>query len=66
MTKWEYKVIDSYEAPRAQGKSIPENKEITEYLNPIGKDGWELVSVMRTNTDGSLLSFKAFFKRELK
>jgi hypothetical protein len=69
LTKWEYKIIDSWEAPvdRSSDKfrNLPNNNELTEYLNKIGNEEWELVSVIPYETEGGVRNFKAFFKKEL-
>ena len=53
MTKWEYRILEDSDAAYSQ---------ITEMLNNLGSQGWELVSV-RGKKPGKLKVF--YFKRAL-
>lgn len=50
MPKWEYSVKDSYRVP------------LEEYLNEMGKEGWELVSII--SKDGLYKFTRLVFKRQ--
>ena len=64
MKKWEYKIVDSKDVPRAgvlKGKS---REAIEAYLNRIGADGWEVVNIDLLELEGRT-DFVGVAKREL-
>ena len=64
MKKWEYKIVDSKDVPRAgvlKGKS---REAIEAYLNRIGADGWEVVNIDLLELEGRT-DFVGAAKREL-
>ena len=60
MTNWEYK-IEKTTKSMWSGK---DKTNVDELLNNLGKDGWELISVVPETTTGSLLGYNFFFKRK--
>ncbi len=64
MSKWEYNIIDSLEAQYDRTKHrFPTNTELIEYLNLLGKEEWEVISVTKDSGDGRW--FKLFLKRPI-
>lgn len=62
MLEWEYKIIDSHEVPR-QGVLKGNSKKVLEdYLNDLGRQGWEFIKI--DFRDGLGISFVAIAKRE--
>ncbi len=62
--KWEYKTI-KINATGFFGVDFNEN-EATEYMNKLGRTGWELVSAFDTNgVQGNTLHIVLIFKRPL-
>jgi hypothetical protein len=63
--KWEYLVIDSFDA--ASGvfmKLAPSRENIQAYLNHLGQDGWEIVNIdFFENTNGR--TFMGLARREI-
>jgi len=59
MTNWEYK-IEKTTKSMWSGK---DKTNVDELLNNLGRDGWELISVVPDTTTGSLLGYHFFFKR---
>ena len=60
MASWEYK-IEKTTKSMWSGK---DKTDVDELLNNLGRDGWELVTVVPDTTTGSLLGYHFFFKRE--
>ncbi|MEO0102460.1 MAG: DUF4177 domain-containing protein [candidate division WOR-3 bacterium] len=49
------------------GKVYKEFKDITNYLNQLGKEGWELVNcISGSDHQGTITKVLMFFKREKK
>lgn len=64
MTTWEYKIIDASGEFRMGGNTrIMETDKVTEALNKLGSEEWELISV-RYDDDGMI--HRAIFKRQLR
>ena len=62
--KFEYKLVH-HKAKGFFGGKVDLN-EMTDEYNSFGKDGWELVSVMDTNTNGGISDLIiAIFKRKI-
>jgi len=61
MTSWEYKVFET-------GKSFwgaKDKTDIDKTLDELGKDGWELISVVPlSTTSGSTTGLQFFLKRK--
>lgn len=63
--KWEYKTIKIGVVGLFSGVNFDE-KELSEYMNKLGRVGWELVSAFDTNEDkGNTLHIVLIFKRPL-
>jgi len=61
MTSWEYKVMKT-EVSIWSGK---EKTDPEQFLSNLGRDGWELVSVVPTSgSGGTTSSLQFFFKRK--
>ena len=60
MINWEYK-IEKTTKSMWSGK---DKTNVGELLNNLGRDGWELISVVPETTTGSLLGYHFFFKRK--
>jgi len=60
MTSWEYKVMKT-EISIWSGK---EKTDPEQFLSDLGRDGWELVSVVPTGSGGTTNSLQFFFKRK--
>jgi hypothetical protein len=59
MATWEYKI-------KRTTKSMWSGKDKTnvdQLLNNLGREGWELTSVVPDTTTGTLLGYHFFFKR---
>ena len=65
MLKWEYRILDSQglagEGVYGDKRS---KKDIEEYLNRLGKQGWEVVS-LDVNENAQHINFVGVAKREL-
>jgi len=60
MTSWEYKDMKT-------DKSFWSGKDKTDpekFLNDLGRDGWELVSVVPLSQGGTITNLQFFFKRK--
>lgn len=44
MKKWEYKIVDSSDVPRAGILKGRDRSDVEKYLNSLGQQGWELVN----------------------
>ena len=44
MKKWEYKIVDSSDVPRAGILKGRDRSDVETYLNNLGQQGWELVN----------------------
>jgi hypothetical protein len=65
MKKYEYKVINA--TTIGFWKPKLETNVVTEEMNKMGQDGWELVSVMDTSVGyGQTNEILLFFKREAR
>ena len=63
MKKYEYKVVKTEESGFSDPKLDASNVEVE--LNKLGSEGWELTSVVDTNTyQGKTKEIVMFFKRE--
>ena len=63
--KWEYKTIKFGAVGFFKGVDFDE-KEVNEYMNKLGRVGWELVSAFDTNEhQGNTLHIVLIFKRPL-
>lgn len=61
--KWEYKTIKFGVVGFFKGVDFDEN-EVSEYMNKLGRVGWELVSAFDTNEDkGNTLHNRADFQK---
>lgn len=54
MKKWEYKTVNTW----------PERNLADSELNAFGDEGWELISIGRSNYTYSGSSYEYYFKRE--
>lgn len=80
MQTWEYKILYSWSKStkkgelnldwewaiweEVKGKTLKGFTKITEYLNKLGSDRWELIAVMLINWPcGETDAFQMFFKR---
>ena len=65
MPKWEYRILDSQDV---EGEGLfgekRSKKDIEEYLNKLGKQGWEVVSMDVSETE-ERINFVGVAKREL-
>jgi len=65
MLKWEYRILDSKDL---EGEGVfgdkRSKKDIVEYLNRLGKQGWEIVS-LDVNENAQHINFVGVAKREL-
>lgn len=65
MPKWEYRILDSHEL---EGEGVYSDninrKVIEEYLNRIGKQGWEIISI-DVIENAQRINFVGVAKREL-
>ena len=60
MTSWEYKVMKT-EISIWSGK---EKTDPEQFLSELGRDGWELVSVVPLSQGGTTNNLQFFFKRK--
>lgn len=72
MTTWEYKIVDSADVPpgtagqmRSFRLNVPERGRdaVEAYLNQLGAEGWEIISIAYPTPDGSE-RFVGIAKRE--
>lgn len=56
--QYEYKVITSRDLKDKNGAAVDE------YLNALGSDGWELVSIDLKEKEGAAISFLGLMKRK--
>ena len=65
MPKWEYRILDSQDV---EGEGLfgekRSKKDIEEYLNKLGRQGWEVVS-MDVSEAEERINFVGVAKREL-
>lgn len=45
MKKWEYKILDSSDVPRAGFLKGRDRSDVEKFLNSLGREGWELVNI---------------------
>lgn len=65
MKKWEYRTIKLGTTGWFTGGNLDE-KKLDDYMNALGRDGWELVSAFDTNQAyGASKDVIAIFKREV-
>ncbi|WP_159559099.1 DUF4177 domain-containing protein [Alcanivorax sp. S71-1-4] len=65
MPRWEYKTIKLATTGWFAGGNLDEGK-LDEYMNLLGRDGWELVSAFDTSQAyGASRNIVAIFKRSL-
>jgi hypothetical protein len=64
MTKWEYKIIDSKDISGGGIFKGKDRADVEAYLNGIGKDGWEIIS-LDFNELGNRFDFSGAAKREI-
>ncbi len=63
MKKWEYKVVDSKDVP-SEGIFKGRNRaSVEDYLNQLGRDGWEVINLDFRELEGRL-EFSGVAKRE--
>ncbi len=80
MQTWEYKILYSWAKItrkgelnldwnweiEAQGKTLKGFTHITEYMNELGSQGWELIAAIPINwAGGETWAFQMFFKRPM-
>ncbi len=63
MKTWEYMVLDSKDVRRAGVFKGRDRKEINDYLNTLGNEGWEIVNLDFRELDGRF-EFSGVAKRE--
>lgn len=63
--KWEYCIVDSHEVQGVNFTDKRDKKDITEYLNRLGQDGWEIINLDLTETQAHF-NFFGVAKRALK
>jgi hypothetical protein len=64
MKKWEYKIIDTKEAPGGGFLTGKSPNAIEDYLNKLGEQGWEIVNFDALEFQGHRLNFLGVAKRE--
>ncbi len=64
MKNWEYKVLDSKDIPRAGILKGRDRSGVENYLNSLGREGWELVNIDFRELEGRF-EFTAVAKREI-
>ena len=65
MKKWEYKVLDSKDIPRAGILKGRDRSGVEEYFNNLGREGWELVNIDFREFE-SRFEFTGVAKRETR
>lgn len=65
MTRWEYKLINSADAPGSGWLKSADREALEHHLNELGADGWEIVGVDFTDAERSERSFLALARRPL-
>ncbi len=63
MKTWEYLILDSKDVRRAGVFKGRDRKEINDYLNTLGAEGWEIVNLDFRELDGRF-EFSGVAKRE--
>jgi hypothetical protein len=64
MRRWEYKLISTNDVPGGGFLGIKEREALEAYLNQLGTDGWEIVSVDFIDGMQSPSFFQALARRE--
>lgn len=57
---WEHLALPS------EGTAITGNRELAKQINQLGRDGWEMFSVLNEQRDGTTIKTVFFFKRPLQ
>lgn len=63
MDRWEYRLIDSKDVERAGLLKGRSREALEEYLNTLGLEGWEVVSLDYRESEGSRWNFNGVAKR---
>lgn len=63
--KWEYRIVDSHEVPGVDFSDKRNRQDITDYLNRLGQEGWEIINLDMTESQ-ALFNFFGVAKRELR
>ena len=64
MKKWEYKIIDSGDVPGGSFLKGKDRTDVEAYLNGLGLDGWEIISVTFREWENRF-GFSGIAKREI-
>ena len=64
LRRWEYKLISTNDVPSGGFLGIKERDALEAYLNQLGTEGWEIVSIDFTDTMQSPSFFQALARRE--
>jgi hypothetical protein len=64
LTRWEYKIVDSHDAPSGGMFKDKSRAQIEGYLADLGQDGWEIISLSIEEKEGRF-SLLGLAKREL-
>ena len=64
LRRWEYKLISTNDVPGGGFLGIKERDALEAYLNQLGTEGWEIVSIDFTDTMQSPSFFQALARRE--
>jgi len=59
MVSWEYRIEKTSKTWTGKDKT-----DVDQLLNTIGRDGWELISVVPNTVTGSIQGYDLFFKRK--
>ena len=64
MKKWQYKIVDSKDVPGGGVFKGKERADVEDYLNNLGKDGWEIINLDFREL-GNRFEFSGVAKREV-
>ncbi len=64
MRKYKYKIVDSKDVEPAGLFKGKKREDVEEYLNELGKEGWELVNADFRELEGRL-EFSGVMKKEI-
>ncbi len=63
MTKWEYRI---FTVKRKHSELWSQNVEYEKQLNQMGKDGWELITVVPLTGTGTIIGEQFYLKRKIE
>ena len=65
MKKWEYRIVDARDTPKAGPFKDRERETVVAYLNELGEEGWEIINLDFKGMLEGRFEFSGVAKREI-